>query len=109
MSKTITKSFVETTYGDAYTFRFEDTGAYWVIFILKHPPNPIGGGAHKTHILAGNQLCIVTGREPKTLQAAVACSCEFIVYFSRYIRTGDTVQSKIRCDLKDYNDDGSTR
>jgi hypothetical protein len=108
MTKTITKTFRETTYGDFYTFRYCHNGQYWEIFVDDHPANPIAG-AYLTHILPGNRVCITSGREPKTFEQAVACSWTFIHYYSNYIRTGSTAQPKLRSISKDYNDDGTTR
>ena len=99
MSETI-KTYREQTYGDLYQFRFVQIGANaWDTYILSHPNNPRGGRPEDTHILVHNKLCVT--QQANSLERAIANALYWIIYFSRYIRTGDTRQVNARAYIKD--------
>ncbi len=93
------KTFLSKKYGDRYRFRFQKEGATWGVYVESHPSNPWGGGAHDTHILAGNRLCLT--EQPQSMERAVALCLTWINYYSQYIRTGSTIQQKVRAHIND--------
>ena len=59
------------------------------------------------HLLAGDQLCIAGGREPKTFEQAVARSWQWLAGYSRYIREGRFPNDAVRVRTPDYDENGN--
>lgn len=81
---------VDRTYGYAYRIRFQfhPIRKYWTLWCLLAPRNPYPAQPAKDHLLKGNQICVTTGREPRTLSRAKALAYLWLRGFSVYIRSG---------------------
>jgi hypothetical protein len=68
-------------------YRRESDGTY-SIWCRKHPHNPVGGGVSDHHLYSSGQVCVSAGREPRTLDRAVAIAHVFMKSFSHWVRHG---------------------
>lgn len=76
---------------DQYTIDFyhdADRGFY-ECFCTNHPSNSFSEDPAKTHLFESNRICVLKGREPKTLDRAKAVAMMWCEGYSRYIRTGE--------------------
>ena len=53
-----------------------------------HPPDPHGKGASETHLFTSGDICVTSGREPRTLADATKIGKAWCEGYSRYLRTG---------------------
>ena len=100
LTKTI--NFRNQTYGDLYRLRFEgprDAGDIWKAFVEKRPHNPRSSDPKATHILSGNQLCFT--EKPRSKERVKALALAWILYYSKYVRTGETRQPSIRAHINE--------
>ncbi|MEZ6055493.1 MAG: hypothetical protein R3C01_02190 [Planctomycetaceae bacterium] len=58
------------------------------IYARLYPPDIHQRGAHHNHLLAGNQICVAAGREPRSAEAAVKIGRCWAEGWSKYITTG---------------------
>ncbi len=74
---------------DEYTieYRWQSAG-YYKIFATLCPDDPHGGAPSTHHRYDGGQICVAVGREPRTLDRAVAIASLWMKRYSQYIRTG---------------------
>jgi hypothetical protein len=78
------RAFRETTHGDEYVFRFEETDSGIVVQVLSHPKIPNGITAVETHLMLGNKLDLPM--TPTTLENAIRCVCCWMAHLSDCIR-----------------------
>jgi hypothetical protein len=68
-------------------FLREGDGTY-VIDCEEHPDNPHGGGVTDHHLYSSNRVCVASGREPRSLDRAVAIAHVFMNGYAHWCRTG---------------------
>ncbi len=84
------RTFKDHDTGDTFRFDFrrKRTSGGYVIYCLAHPYSPYELG-HAAHLHEGDVICVLPGREPKSLERAKAIAFAWMRGFSHYIRTGD--------------------
>ena len=85
---------------DEYTieYRWQSAGFY-KIFAPSCPDDPLGSGPGTHHRYESGEICVAAGREPRTLDRAVAIASLWMKRYSRYIRTGCFDNSGTRVDV----------
>ncbi|MCA9000215.1 MAG: hypothetical protein KDA80_24670 [Planctomycetaceae bacterium] len=58
------------------------------IYARQHPADPYGRSASYTHLFGNGQICIASGREPRSLDAAKTIAGHWMESYSNYTRTG---------------------
>lgn len=72
-----------------FTFEFTPNGGEVEIYCRSHPPlNGRDPDPHKTHLFSSGKVCLVDGREPRTLRRAEQLAAQWAEYFLEYRRTG---------------------
>lgn len=98
--KTITKRFKQRPTGDRYTIEFRlQAGGTYDMFCTKHPHNPFSTDVNDCHLWPSNKVCVARGREPRTLDRAMAIASYWMEYYSSYIRTGEKIQPKMKINV----------
>jgi hypothetical protein len=74
---------------DAYTieYREESNGAY-SIWCWDHPHNAYSNAASDCHLFSSGQVCVTSGKEPRSLDRAKAIAHVWMKGFSAYVRSG---------------------
>lgn len=88
MGHLVTKRFRNANYGDSYTIDFVQDGEIIRLYCLEHPHNPRSTNVSECHLYSSNEICVAKGKEPRTLDRAVAISQLFVNGYSQYVRTG---------------------
>jgi hypothetical protein len=85
---------------DDYTieYRLQSNGTYAIV-ATSCPPDPYDGGPSVHHRYSGGAICVATGREPRTLDRAVAITSLWMKRYSQYIRTGTFDNSGTRVNV----------
>lgn len=96
----VTKTYRQTTYGDRYTieYRRESNGTY-TIWCFDHPYNNYDSGVTKCHLYSSGQICVSSGNEPRTLDRAKAIATFWMDGYSRYIRSGEFYNGKVKINV----------
>lgn len=68
-------------------FRRESDDTY-SIWCLERPENRYGGTVRDHHLYDSGQVCVSAGREPDTLDRAIAIAHVFMNSFSHWCKTG---------------------
>lgn len=85
---------------DDYTMEFRlQPGGFFKLFAPSCPPDPHGGGASTHHRYDSGEICVTAGREPRTLERAIAIASLWMKRYSQYIRTGRFDNSRARVDV----------
>ena len=76
-------------YRHVYTieYRLEPQGFY-TLWCTEHPANPFDASVVKCHLYGSGQVCIASGKEPRTREVAEAIAHYWMRGFSEYVRTG---------------------
>ena len=61
---------------------------HWRIRVVGRPKTSYPMTAHTVHLLAGNYICVASGREPKTFADAWLVAQVWARGFSAFVRTG---------------------
>lgn len=84
----VTKRFRVDGWADfTLEFRRGADGTY-SIWCLDHPTNAHGGGVSDHHLYSDRHVCIAEGREPRTLDRAIAIAHVFMKSFAHWCQTG---------------------
>jgi hypothetical protein len=85
---------------DEYTieYRSQSNGTY-KIFATSCPPDPYGNGPSVHHRYQSGEICVASGREPATLDRAVAIASLWMKRYSQYLHTGTFENSGGRVDV----------
>ncbi len=85
----VTKHYRQTPTGDRYTIDFQSTsGGTIEIVATDCPDDPYGNGANVHHRYEHGRICVAEGKEPRTLDAAIAIAAAWMDGYSSYVRTG---------------------
>lgn len=84
----MTKWFRETNTGDQYQLEFEWEDGHYVIYCHTHPDNPYSDSVADCHLYSDGRVCVAAGREPRTVDKAVAIASVWATGYSQYVRTG---------------------
>ena len=72
---------------DRYAIRFEQqSNGYFKLFAIRRPTDPHGGGVLQNHVYTDNSICVSAGKEPRTLDKAIAVAHFWMTGYSAYIR-----------------------
>ncbi len=89
MSSTVRKRYRQTPHGDMYTLEFrQQSDGHFDIYAIESPPNPQNTSVSICHLCASGKVCVAAGKEPRTLDRALAIAFIWIDGYSAYIRTG---------------------
>ena len=77
--------------GRFFTLRFVPNwwGSKWKIYADEHPPDPWGKGVGHNHLYASGEVCVAAGKEPGTLDRAIAIGQVWAHGWVEYCRTGE--------------------
>lgn len=74
------------------TYSFEFTRRWWSgkvdIKCTRRPHNPRSKCVTDCHVYADGTVCVARGKEPRTLDKAIAIAQHFAQGYSQFIRTG---------------------
>ena len=85
---------------DEYTIEYQrQSDGTYKIFAPACPPDPHGEGPSVHHRYSSGEICVVAGREPETLDRAIAIASLWMKRYSRYVRTGSFDNSGSRVDV----------
>jgi hypothetical protein len=74
---------------DNYTIRYErQSNGTFRIMCTEHPYNAHSTSVTKCHLFSNGEVCVTGGKEPRTLDRAVAIAQVWMEGYSRYVRTG---------------------
>lgn len=74
---------------DDYTITYtEQSGGTYKIHCSRHPHNPRSTSVNICHLYSSGEVCVASGKEPRTLDMAKAIGMAFCEGYSQYIRTG---------------------
>jgi len=74
---------------DNFSFEFTLlTAGYYQIRALRYPVDPRNGGPAVNHLYDDGKICVAVGREPRTLERAIAIATLWAYRYSDYVRTG---------------------
>lgn len=89
MSSTVRKRFRQTPHGDMYTLEFRrQSDGHWDIHAIESPHNPQDTSVSICHLYSSGEVCVMAGKEPRTLDRALAIAFFWMDGYSAYIRTG---------------------
>jgi len=89
MSSTVRKRYRQTPHGDLYTLEFRpQTDGHWDIYALESPHNPYDTSVVKCHLYERGEVCVAAGKEPRTLDRAVAIAFIWMDGYSVYVPEG---------------------
>ena len=72
-----------------YQIEYAWNGTYYVMYVLERPPCPRPDEhPNNYHLLAGDQICVTQGREPRTLDRAQAIAYVWMRGYSEFLATG---------------------
>ena len=85
----LTKTYRETDYGDIYRIRIErESDGRRRIYCTQSPNNPWRDRVNDHHLYSSGELCIQSGREPYSLERALALAGHWMMGYSAFCRTG---------------------
>ena len=89
MSKLVKRQRYRVDGDDEFLLRFarEDDGTF-SIWCDDHPYNRHGGGAQDHHLYSNGQVCVTVGREPTSLDRAIAIGHVFMTSFAHWCKYG---------------------
>jgi hypothetical protein len=74
---------------DRYVIEFhKQPDGTWKDFCFQHPHNPRSDAVTVCHLFSSGQVCVAAGREPRSLEKAMAIGMFWANGYSKYIRTG---------------------
>lgn len=74
---------------DAYVIDYlEQSGGTWQLFCHSHPHNPRSTSVTDCHLYPSGEICVASGHEPRSLNAAIKIGVYWAHGYSHYIRTG---------------------
>ena len=74
---------------DRYTIEFRPQSDGTIkMFALDHPYDPYGKSVSENHLYPSDEICVLAGREPRTMDKAAAIAMVWCEGWSTYIRTG---------------------
>lgn len=89
MTSIVRKRFRQTPHGDTYTLEFRpQPDGHFDIFAIESPRNPRDSSVSICHLYPSGEVCVASGREPRTLDRALAIAFVWMDGYSTYIRTG---------------------
>ena len=89
MSSIVRKRFRQTPSGDQYTLEFRpQPDGHWDIHAIESPFNPQSQAVSVCHLYDSGEVCVAAGKEPRTLDRALAIAFFWMDGYSVYIRTG---------------------
>ncbi len=74
--------------------------SYYRMKILDHPPCTYPLGVY-SHLLDADFICVLVGREPRTIERAKAIACHWMNGFEVYRQSGEFPNGKLRVDVKE--------
>jgi hypothetical protein len=84
----ITKRYRETG-GDIFEIRYEQQpDGTWKMFADEHPDNSFDTSVVKCHLYGSGQICVASGKEPRSFDRARAIAIAWMDGYSQYVRTG---------------------
>lgn len=91
--------------GGTYRIQFRRAGIFvgpYEMKVIQRPecPFPLGVSAH---LLAGDHICVATGREPRTIEQAKAIAFHWMNGFETYRRSGSFPNGRARFDVKEVH------
>ncbi len=85
---------------DTYTIHFErQAGGTYRIRCTEHPTNRYSSDATKCHLYNSGNVCVTAGKEPRSLDRAVAVAQVWMNGYSSYVRTGKFPNGKSRVNV----------
>ena len=74
---------------DRYTIEFRpQRGGTFKLFALSHPADTYSNGVGTHHLYPSGEICVSSGKEPRTIDKAQAIAMVWCEGWSFYIRTG---------------------
>ena len=74
---------------DKYAIEYAWNGSHYDLYAHSRPSNPYSSGVSTTHLYENSsQICVSSGREPKTMDQAEKIARAFMDHFSQYVRDG---------------------
>lgn len=74
---------------DDYTVSYtQQRDGTYKIHCSRHPPNPQSRRVDDCHLYSNGNVCVAAGKEPRTLDKAIAIGLVFCQGYSKYVRTG---------------------
>jgi hypothetical protein len=72
-----------------FQFNFIDQGGHIDIYCSRHPSlNGQDASVVNTHLFENEQICFISGREPRTMRRALELAKQWAEYFLSYRQTG---------------------
>lgn len=85
---------------DNYTISFErQSNGTYKIRCTEHPANSYSSAATKCHLYGSGDVCVTAGKEPRSLDRAVAIAQVWMNGYSTYVRTGRFPTGKSRVNV----------
>ena len=89
MSSIVRKRFRQTPSGDHYTLEFRpQSDGHFDIYALESPSNPQSQAVTACHLYVSGEVCVAAGKEPRTLDRALAIAFVWMDGYSVFVRTG---------------------
>ena len=86
---TIAKRYRETRSKDLYTIEFRlQPGGHYDIHCTEHPTNRYDPSVSNCHLYSSGKVCVAGGKEPRTLDRAMAIAFIWMEGYSQYCRSG---------------------
>jgi hypothetical protein len=83
----VVRYLIDKTDRYAIEFRPQPDGTI-KLFAVTHPADPFGAGVSINHLYGSGEICVATGRAPRTMDRARAIAMVWAKGWSTYIRTG---------------------
>lgn len=85
----VMRRFRTERHGDLFAFEFrQQHDGHFDIFCFEHPTTPLDTSVSRCHIYPTGEVCVRAGREPLTLDRAIAIATVWAEGYSHYCRTG---------------------
>ncbi len=85
---------------DRYKIEYvERSGGMWKLYCYEHPQNSRSTDVTKCHLYSSGEVCVTSGREPKSLDAALALGIYWAQGYSNYLRTGKFYNGKAKVNV----------
>lgn len=74
---------------DSFTIQYQEQPNGTIkIYCTEHPRNSYSADATKCHLYGSGEVCVTSGKEPRSLDRAKAIAMMWMEGYSRYVRTG---------------------